>query len=63
MHGALHWWNRLNRLADINAILAAVLEASIERLFRAAETRVRVVLPRYRCCFVGGFVENSRERR
>jgi hypothetical protein len=39
MHGALHWWNRLKWLADINAILAAVQETSVERLFRAAEMR------------------------
>jgi Uncharacterised nucleotidyltransferase len=39
MHGALHWWYRLKWLADINALLAAAPEASIERLFRAAETR------------------------
>jgi Uncharacterised nucleotidyltransferase len=39
MHGALHWWNRLKWLADINALLASVPEASVERLFRAAESR------------------------
>jgi Uncharacterised nucleotidyltransferase len=39
MHGALHWWYRLKWLADINALLAAAPEASVERLFRAAETR------------------------
>ena len=36
MHGALHWWcTGLN----IDALLAAAPEASIERPFRAAETR------------------------
>ena len=39
MHGALHWWYRLKWLADINALLAAIPEASVERLFRAAEAR------------------------
>jgi Uncharacterised nucleotidyltransferase len=39
VHGALHWWYRLKWLADINALLAAAPEVSIERLFRAAETR------------------------
>ena len=39
MHGAFHWWYRLKWLADINALIAAAPEASIERLFRAAETR------------------------
>jgi hypothetical protein len=39
MHGAFHWWYRLKWLADINALLAAAQEASIERLFRAAESR------------------------
>ena len=39
MHGALHWWNRLKWLADINALLAAAPEGSVERLVRAAEAR------------------------
>ena len=39
MHGALHWWNRLKWLADINALLAAAPEDGVERLFRAAEAR------------------------
>jgi Uncharacterised nucleotidyltransferase len=39
MHGALHWWNRLKWLADINALLATLPEDSIERLVRAAEIR------------------------
>ena len=39
MHGALHWWNRLKWLADINALLAAASEHDIERLVRAAEAR------------------------
>jgi hypothetical protein len=39
MHGAFHWWYRLKWLADINALIAAAPEASIERLFRASETR------------------------
>ena len=39
MHGALHWWNRLKWLADINALLASTPEDSIERLIRAAEVR------------------------
>src|SRR3974377_2389702 len=40
MHGALHWWYRLKWLADINALLAAAPEASIERLFQAPEPGV-----------------------
>ena len=40
MHGALHWWNRLKWLADVNALLAAAPNASgVERLFHAAEAR------------------------
>jgi hypothetical protein len=39
MHGALHWWNRLKWLADVNALLASTPEDSIERLVRAAEVR------------------------
>ena len=39
MHGALHWWNRLKWLADINALLAAAPEGGVERLVRAAEAR------------------------
>jgi hypothetical protein len=39
MHGALHWWYRLKWLADINALLAAASEDSVERLIRAAEVR------------------------
>jgi hypothetical protein len=39
MHGALHWWNRLKWLADINALLATAPDGSVERLTRAAEAR------------------------
>jgi hypothetical protein len=39
MHGALHWWNRLKWLADINALLVAASNDSAERLLRAAEIR------------------------
>ena len=39
MHGALHWWNRLKWLADVNALLASAAEDSIERLVRAADVR------------------------
>jgi hypothetical protein len=39
MHGALHWWNRLKWLADINAVLASTSEEGTERLVRAAEAR------------------------
>jgi Uncharacterised nucleotidyltransferase len=39
MHGAQHWWYRLKWLADINALLAAASEDSVERLVRAAEVR------------------------
>jgi hypothetical protein len=39
MHGALHWWNRLKWLADINALLVTFPEDAIERLVRAAEVR------------------------
>jgi Uncharacterised nucleotidyltransferase len=37
MHGALHWWNRLKWLADVNALLAQTPD--IERLVHAAEAR------------------------
>jgi hypothetical protein len=39
MHGALHWWNRLKWLADVNALLAAATDDGIEHLIRAAEAR------------------------
>jgi hypothetical protein len=39
MHGALHWWNRLKWLADINALLSSTPEDGVERLVRAAKTR------------------------
>jgi hypothetical protein len=39
MHGALHWWNRLKWLADVNALLASTPEDGIERLVRAAKIR------------------------
>jgi hypothetical protein len=39
MHGALHWWNRLKWLADINAILATVPDGDVEDLIRAAGAR------------------------
>jgi len=39
MHGALHWWNRLKWLADVNALLASTPENGVERLVRAAEAR------------------------
>jgi hypothetical protein len=38
MHGALHWWNQLKWLADINALVAAAPEG-VERLIRSAEAR------------------------
>jgi hypothetical protein len=39
MHGAIHWWNRLKWLADVNALLASTPEDGVERLVRAAEAR------------------------
>src|SRR5262249_7327997 len=39
MHGALHWWNRLKWLADVNALIASMPEEGVERLVRAAEAR------------------------
>jgi hypothetical protein len=39
LHGALHWWNRLKWLADVNAVLAQTSESGVERLIRAAEAR------------------------
>jgi hypothetical protein len=39
MHGALHWWNRLKWLADINALLASTPESGVEHFVRAAEAR------------------------
>ena len=39
MHGALHWWNRLKWLADVNALLAAIPGSDVEHLVRAAEAR------------------------
>jgi hypothetical protein len=39
LHGALHWWNQLKWLADINALLAAAPDGGVERLICAAEAR------------------------
>jgi hypothetical protein len=39
MHGALHWWNRLKWLADVNALLASTTDDDVEHLVRAAEAR------------------------
>jgi hypothetical protein len=39
MHGALHWWNRLKWLADINALLTAVPDGAVEHLVSVAEAR------------------------
>jgi Uncharacterised nucleotidyltransferase len=39
LHGALHWWNQLKWLADINALLSAAPEGGVERLICAAEAR------------------------
>jgi hypothetical protein len=39
MHGALHCWNQLKWLADINALLASVPEGDVDRLIRAAEAK------------------------
>jgi hypothetical protein len=38
MHGACHWWNRLQWLADINALLTAT-DRGIEQLIGAATAR------------------------
>jgi Uncharacterised nucleotidyltransferase len=39
MHGALHCWNRLKWLADVNALLETSSESGLERLLRAAKAR------------------------
>ena len=39
MHGALHWWNRLQWLADINALLSRAPEDGVQSIMSAAETR------------------------
>jgi hypothetical protein len=39
VHGAIHWWNRLKWLADINALLASTPGHGVEHLVRAAEAR------------------------
>jgi Uncharacterised nucleotidyltransferase len=39
MHGALHWWNRLKWLADLNALLVSTPEGGVERLVCAAKAR------------------------
>jgi hypothetical protein len=39
MHGALHWWNRLKWLADVNALVASQRQDDVECLVRAAEAR------------------------
>jgi hypothetical protein len=37
MHGALHSWSRLKWLADINALISAFPDGSVEQFIRAAE--------------------------
>jgi hypothetical protein len=39
MHGALHWWNRLKWLADVNALLATSPQDRVEHLIRCAEAK------------------------
>src|SRR5437763_1708262 len=39
MHGALHWWNRLKWLADINSLIAAAPQGGVEHLIHAAKAR------------------------
>jgi hypothetical protein len=39
MHGALHWWNRLQWLADFNALLSQAPEGGVQSIIGAAETR------------------------
>jgi hypothetical protein len=39
MHGALHWWNRLKWLADVNALITSASQDDLERLLIAAEAR------------------------
>jgi hypothetical protein len=39
MHGALHWWNRLKWLADVNALLASTPEDRLAHLVQAAKAR------------------------
>jgi len=39
MHGALHWWNRLKWLADINAMLSTAPESRVEQFVCAAEAK------------------------
>jgi hypothetical protein len=39
MHGALHWWNRLQWLADINALLSQAPDGGVQSIMGAAETR------------------------
>jgi hypothetical protein len=39
MHGALHWWNRLKWLADVNALLSSRSLEGAEDLLRAADAR------------------------
>ena len=53
MHGALHWWNRLKWLADVNALLASTSEDGVEHLIRAA-AGARGAPPLRPCCFAGG---------
>jgi hypothetical protein len=75
MHGALHWWNRLKWLADINALLAAHDENNAERLIHAAQARGagRAATQALRLCqrllktplparLMDGFARGARER-
>src|SRR5262249_37773422 len=39
VHGALHWWNRLKWLADVNALLASKPGEGVEDLVGAAEAK------------------------
>jgi hypothetical protein len=39
MHGALHWWNRLKWLADLNALLSSTPEDGFEHLVHTANAK------------------------
>jgi hypothetical protein len=55
MHVALHWWNRLKWLADLNALLMTTPENGVERFMHAAEARGPAVPQSWLFYFAAGF--------
>ena len=57
MHGALHWWNRLKWLADVNALLAATPDGTLSASSAPPKQGAPGAPPLRPCCFADGFWE------